>query len=68
MRKIKINRGSLDVVDQGDLIGFQMITYTIDFHGNEITGYLDTKVMSDGRQLVIDGDGWIKSGTDICSL
>ena len=42
-----------------------MVEYVIDYFGNKITGSLDTKIMSDGSQVVIDGDGYIPAGYEI---
>ncbi|QPB11390.1 hypothetical protein [Providencia phage Kokobel2] len=54
----------LPEVDDG-IVAFQMVEYVIDFFGNEISNTLDTKIMEDGRQIVIDGDGFIPAGTEI---
>ena len=68
MEKIKIKR--LDKVDaEGgrNIIAFQIVEFTIsDPFNQKFT--LDTKIMKDGSQLVIDGNGWIKSGYDIANL
>lgn len=67
MKAITFNKKTLvklPAVDDG-IVAFQMVEYVIDFFGNEIRNTLDTKIMEDGRQIVIDGDGLIKAGTEI---
>ena len=57
---------TLDTRDLKDGIkAFQLIKYTLNFYGNEITNTLDTKIMEDGRQIIIDGDGFLKAGEEI---
>ena len=67
MRAITFNKKTLvkpPKVEDG-IVAFQMVEYVIDFFGNEISNTLDTKIMEDGRQIVIDGDGFVKAGTEI---
>jgi hypothetical protein len=47
------------------VLGFQMITIEYEFYGVNRTEDFDTKVMADGRQIIIDGSGFFKSGTEI---
>lgn len=54
--------------EKGEVVGFQMIRYTLTFFGKVIEGVLDTKIMQDGSQVVIDGDGYLKEGTNINTL
>lgn len=51
--------------EYADITAFQMIEYVIDYFGNKITGCLDTKIMKDGRQMVIGGDGFFSDGYEI---
>lgn len=44
---------------------FQMVKFVIDFFGNKEEFTLDTKILADGRQLVVDGNGWIESGFEV---
>lgn len=46
-------------------IAFQLIKVVIDFYGKLIEDVLDTKILQDGRQIVITGNGYIKSGYEI---
>lgn len=50
------------------IAAFQFVVITIDVFGRKMTNRYDTKIMADGRQIVIDGDGFIKDGTLINEL
>lgn len=50
---------------QNGIVGFQMLKVEFDFYGNIQSEKLDTKVMKDGKRIVIDGNGWIKAGTEL---
>ena len=45
-----------------DIVAFQMIDFSINFFGHKETFVLDTKILADGTQQVIDGNGFIPSG------
>ena len=47
------------------VVAFQMVNFIINFFGNEIESTHDTKIMEDGRQLVIDGCGFIPDGYEV---
>lgn len=51
--------------DGSDIIAFQLVEFVINFFGTEIVSVLDTKIMKDGRQVVIDGDGYISAGFEV---
>ena len=46
-------------------IAFQTIKVVINFYGKLIEDVLDTKIMENGVQVVIDGNGYIKAGYEI---
>ena len=46
-------------------IAFQTIKVVINFYGKIIEDILDTKILEDGRQIVINGNGYIKAGYKI---
>jgi hypothetical protein len=48
-----------------DIVAFQLVKFTINFYGNEIETTHDTKIMKDGRQIVIGGCGYIKEGYEL---
>lgn len=44
------------------VVAFQLVEFTINFFGSITQSVLDTKIMADGSQFVIDGCGFIKEG------
>ena len=44
---------------------YQMVDFEIDYFGRTMTVSHDTKIMTDGRQLVIGGDGFIPDGYEV---
>ena len=46
-------------------IAFELVKVVIDFYGKLIEDVLDTKILQDGRQIVISGNGYIKAGYEI---
>ena len=73
MKAITITRlQRVETADKRDLrvgiIAFQLVNVEINFYGKIITDTLDTKIMKDGRQIVIDGNGYISAGTEIQSI
>ena len=47
------------------VVAFQLVKFTYKFFGSETVSILDTKIMKDGKQIVIDGDGFTSAGTEI---
>lgn len=47
------------------IVAFQLVKFTYNFYGSETVSILDTKIMKDGKQIVIDGDGFTPAGTEI---
>ena len=60
----KMKRVDLPAVEDG-IVAFQMVEIKGSFYGREVVSMLDTKIMEDGSQVIIDGDGWFKAGTVI---
>jgi len=48
--------------EQDDAVAFQLVEFSINYFGSKDTFILDTKILKDGTQVVIDGNGWIKDG------
>jgi hypothetical protein len=44
------------------VIAFQMVGYKITVYGSVVENTFDTKIMKDGRQIVVNGDGFFPSG------
>lgn len=47
------------------IVAFQLVRFGYSFYGQDMTDVLDTKIMQDGSQIVIDGNGFIKAGYPI---
>ena len=70
MNKVIITK--LEIVENTDaeflamgVVAFQLVKFTYKFFGSETVSILDTKIMKDGKQIVIDGDGFTAAGTEI---
>ena len=50
-----------EMISKG-IIAFQMVEILSSFYGQDIDAILDTKIMEDGSQIIIDGDGYFKAG------
>lgn len=46
-------------------VAFQMVKLTYFFYGKEMTEMFDTKILQNGDQIVINGNGFIKDGLKI---
>jgi hypothetical protein len=46
-------------------IAFQMVKLTYTFYGKLMTEIFDTKILKNGDQIVINGNGFIKDGFKI---
>ena len=68
MKKIttnKMHRVAAPANNDG-VLAFQVVEFTITFFGNDvITCEHDTRIMQDGRQFVIGGDGFIPDGYEV---
>ena len=49
------------------VVAFQVVNFVIDYFENKIECSHDTKIMEDGRQIVIGGDGFIPEGFEVCA-
>ena len=47
------------------IVAFQLVRFVVNFFGREIETTHDTKIMQDGRQLVIGGCGFIPEGFEV---
>jgi hypothetical protein len=68
MKKIemkKLDRVEAPKGEYKNIVAFQMVEFVINFYGNIETFLLDTKILKNGKQLVIDGNGFIPSGYEI---
>lgn len=51
-----------------DIVAFQMVKITSNHSWFNYSEYHDTRIYKDGRQTIIDGDGWFPAGTDISTI
>lgn len=47
------------------VIAFQVVEFVINYFGNEIITSHDTKILSNGKQVVIGGCGFINEGYEV---
>lgn len=45
-----------------DCVAFQLCEFSFNVYGRDMTSILDTRIDKHGRQYVIEGDGFIKTG------
>ena len=58
----KVNQNiPAEFIEEG-IVAFQVVKFEINYFGNVIETTHDTKVMKDGRQIVIGGCGFIPDG------
>lgn len=50
---------------QNGITAFQIVKFIINYFGTEIETVHDTKIMKDGRQIVIGGCGYINEGYEL---
>lgn len=68
MKEIKIKkleRVEAPKKEYKSIIAFQLVEFSINFFGHIESFILDTKIMKNGKQIVIDGNGFIPSGYQI---
>ena len=70
MKTLEITKyQKVETTDKRDLaigiIAFQLVKFDVYFYGQLISDVLDTKIMRDGRQFVIDGNGFIPAGSEL---
>ncbi len=63
MKNLKIKKLEKVKAPTGDEnLFYQLVEFTINFYGQTLTSTLDTKITKEGKQIVIDGDGFIEAG------
>lgn len=65
MQKIevkKLTKVNAPVGENGGVVAFQLVEFKINYYGQKMISIFDTKIMEDGSQYVIEGDGFIPSG------
>lgn len=54
-----------DKLEDDGIVAFQLVDYSFNFFGTVVTGRFDSKIMENGQQFVIGGDGFIEHGLEI---
>lgn len=62
MQKVEV---PAEYQEEEGCVAFQLIKVVINFYGKVIEDVLDTKILKDGRQIVTNGNGYIKAGYEI---
>ncbi len=60
----KVENTDKELLEKG-IVAFQLVRFEYNFYSSNQSDVLDTKIMQDGRQIVIDGNGFIKEGFEI---
>lgn len=60
----RVENTDTELLNKG-IVAFQLVSFEIDFYGNKIETTHDTKIMKDGKQIVIGGCGYIKEGYEL---
>ena len=72
MKKITVERfkkeENIDKETFPEVAFFQMVDFHIDFYGKKMVLREDTRIMLDGRQFVINGNGFIPQDFELTSL
>jgi len=64
---IKLNKVAVPVQHQKEegCVAFQLVKFTINFFDKVIEFTEDTKILGNGKQIVINGNGYIKQGFEL---
>lgn len=67
MKKVTLNKKALVKAPAEDfpVVAYQVVEFVISYFGTEVICEHDTRIMKDGRQIVIDGCGFIPEGYEI---
>jgi hypothetical protein len=63
--KLAITEVPVECQKEEGCVAFQLVKFEYSFYGGKRMDVLDTKILSNGDQIVIDGNGFIKFGTKI---
>jgi hypothetical protein len=62
IEKLQIVQVPAEYQQSEGCVAFQMVKLTYSFYGKVMTSIYDTKILNNGEQMVINGDGFIKDG------
>lgn len=64
-QKLQITEVPAQHQQEEGCVAFQMVELTYSFYGKQIAERFDTKILKNGNQIVINGNGFIKDGFKI---
>jgi hypothetical protein len=62
VKKFQIVNVPTEYQKEEGCIAFQLIELSYSFYGQKMTETFDTKILEDGSQFIISGNGFIKDG------
>lgn len=63
MKNIQIKKlAKVKAPSDDENLFYQLVEFTVDFYGNKVVMIEDTKITKEGKQIVINGNGFIKAG------
>jgi hypothetical protein len=65
IEKLQITEVPVQYQKEEGCVAFQLVKVFINFYGKLIEDVLDSKILEDGRQIVTNGNGYIKAGFEI---
>lgn len=57
----RVENTDRELLNKG-IVAFQLVQIGYSFYGRSMVDVLDTKIMTNGDQIIIDGNGFIKAG------
>jgi hypothetical protein len=65
IKKLNLVQVPAEFQKEEGCIAFQMVELSYSFYGSLMTERFDTKILPNGKQLVINGNGFIKDNFEI---
>jgi hypothetical protein len=65
IKKLNLVQVPVEFQKEEGCVAFQLVELTYSFYGSVMTEIFDTKILSNGKQLVISGNGFIKDNFEI---
>jgi hypothetical protein len=65
IKKLNLVQVPAEFQKEEGCVAFQIIQLTYSFYGKVMTENFDTKILSNGKQIVINGNGFIKDNFEI---
>lgn len=65
IKKLNLVQVPTEFQEEEGCVAFQMVELSYSFYGSLMTERFDTKILPNGKQLVINGNGFIKDNFEI---